>query len=114
MAMALREKVAAAEILHDRGPANFGTRAGTNVVIIARGGERAFDIAGKKDIDMAGLFIFGEDFCAAFFEFAGHLGRITFDSEIHIAKSGAGDEIADRASGEIDVVAHGRGEFLNT
>ena len=48
-----------------------------------------------------------------FLEFAGHLGRIAFDGEIEIAKRGTGDEIANSATGEIDIEAHGGGQLLN-
>ena len=109
----VEREVAAAQVFHDGRPANFGARAGSHVIFVASGGKAALDFSGEKYFDVAQLFVLGEDFGSALFEFAGNFGRIAFDGEIEIAKGCAGDEVADGAPGEIKIEAHGGGQFLD-
>ncbi len=82
-------------------------------MIIARGGNAALAIPGEQQFHVPVLFIFRDHFGPAFFQFARHLGGIALDGEVQIAQRGAGNQIADRASSEIHVEAHGRGKFLH-
>src|SRR5580704_15262443 len=83
-------------------------------MIIARSGDAAFYIVGKKNFDVAMFVVLGEHLGATLFEFADHLGGVAFHGEIEIAKGSAGDEVADRATREIDVVAQCCSKLLNT
>lgn len=105
----VERKVAASQILHDGGPANFRARARAHVVVIARGGKTALAIPGEQQFHVTVFFVFRKDSGASLFQLARHLGGVAFDRKVQIAQRGSGDEIADRASGEIDVEAHGRG-----
>src|SRR3974377_630665 len=106
-------EVAAAEILHDGGPADFGARTRTDVVIVARGGDAAFNFAREEQLDVTEFFVLGKNLGAAFFELAGHLGRIAFDGEVEVAQSSACDQIPDGTAREVDIEAHSGGQFLN-
>src|SRR6266566_4948580 len=78
-------EIAAAQIFHDGGPANLRTRSGTNVMVVAGGGDAAFTVAGEEHFDVAKLFILGEDFGATFFKFVSDLRGIPLHGEIEIA-----------------------------
>ncbi len=106
-------EVAAAQVFHDGGPANLGTRSRTNVMIVARGGNAAFAVAGEEQFDMAKLFILGEDFGATFFEFVSDLRGIALDGEIEIAQRSAGNEVANGSAGQIHIEPECGGEFLH-
>src|SRR5208283_2778433 len=82
----IQRKIPAAEVLHNRGPANFRASAWADIMVVASGGNSAFDLAGKENVDVAGFVILGEDLGAAFFQFAGHLRRIAFHGEVEVAK----------------------------
>jgi len=63
----------------------------------------AFAIAGEEHFEMAKLFILGENFGAAFFQFVRDLRRIAFHRKIEIAQRSAGDEVANSSARQIDV-----------
>jgi hypothetical protein len=62
----VERKVAASQILHDGGPANFRARARAHVVVIARGGKTALAIPGEQQFHVTVLFVFRKDSGASF------------------------------------------------
>src|SRR6266513_1876975 len=106
-------EIAAAQIFHDGGPANLGTRSGTNVVVVTGGGDAALTVAGEEHFDVAKLFILGEDFGATFFKFVSDLRGIPLHGEIEIAEGSAGNKVADGSARQIHIESEGGGEFLH-
>ncbi len=96
-------EIAAAQVFHNGGPANLGTRAGANIMVVAGSGNAAFAVTREEHFDVAKLFILREDFGAALFEFLSNPRGIALHSEIEIAQGSAGNEIADGSAGQIDV-----------
>src|SRR5207302_5052085 len=97
----------------DGGPANLRTRSGTNVMVVAGGGDAAFTVAGEEHFDVAKLFILGEDFGATFFKFVSDLRGIPLHGEIEIAQRSTCDEVADGSARQIHIESECGGEFLH-
>ena len=103
MAMALMEKSRRRRSSMIPGEAVFGLGAGTLVDIVARGGNGAVHVAGENHLVVAQLLAFPRHARAALFEFAHHAHGIALDGEIQIADRLAGDQVANRAAGQIDI-----------
>src|SRR5207247_109448 len=57
----VQREIAPAEILHNRGPANFRTRSRANIMVVPRGGDTSFAVTSEQYFHLPQLFIFGEN-----------------------------------------------------
>src|SRR3970282_638254 len=106
-------EVAAAEVLHEGGPAVLGTGAGTLIAVVAGSGDAAVDVTGEDHLDMAGVIVLRDDAGAALFELAGKARGGALDGEVEIAGGRAAGEVANGAADQIDVGDGFGGELLH-
>ncbi len=82
-------------------------------MVVAGGGNAALTVASEEHFDVAKLFILGEDFGAALFEFVSDLRGISLHGEIEIAEGSAGNKVADGSARQINIESECGGEFLH-
>src|SRR5260370_27218006 len=75
-------EIAAAQILHDGGPANLGACSRADIMVVPGSRNNALTVPGEEHFSGAKSFILGEDLGATFFEFVSDLRGIALDGEI--------------------------------
>src|ERR1700722_19888363 len=106
-------EVAAAQVFVNGGWSDDRWFAGLLKTLGAGHTDFGASIAGKRDVDGAGVFFDGGDPGAGLFQVFLELERVSLDGKIQVPDGKTADDVADGAAGEIKIHARGAGYFLD-
>ena len=106
-------EIAAAQVIHNCGPAHLGTRPRAGINLLASRLNAAVHVAREDHVEVPQLFVFVHDARSALLEFARETRRIALNGEIEVADGHSRNQIANGAAGEVDVGGDLDGQLLH-